>query len=245
MTTTPHQLADLSHKRRQLTVSLVSLVVLLLVGTAGFRIIGDQRGLFDSVYLTVVILTTVGMKEGGMKLTGPEQAWALILMMTGISAVLYLGSNLVAFFVDGDLRRLLGKRQLQKKISHLHNHIVVCGFGRMGRALCERLTNTGVPFVLIESEADRTAEADEMGYLYLPGDAMSEEVMRQARVDRARGLASCLRSDADNVFVTLTARSLNDQMTIIARAEKTDTEAKLKRAGANRVICPRSWVPTG
>ena len=219
-------------------LSFVVLVLLLLVGTAGFRFIGEQRSLFEAVYLTVLILTTVGMKGASIELSRPEQVWALILMMTGISAVLYLGSILVAFFINGDMRRLLGKRQLQKKISHLHDHIVVCGFGRMGRVLCERLTNMGVPFVLVENNPEHTATADQLGYMYLLGDAMSEEMLEQARVDRARGLASCLRSDADNVFVALTARSLNEKLTIIARAEKTDAESKLKRAGANRVICP-------
>ncbi len=238
MTGPTHPLnTDLTHKHHQLKLSFVVLVMLLVGGASGFLLLGDQRSLFESVYLTVVILTTVGMKEGGLQLTRGEQAWALVLMMTGISAVLYVGSILVAFFIDGDLRRLLGKRQLQKKISHLHNHIVVCGFGRMGRALCERLTEKEVPFVLIEDDPQRTAIADELGYLYLLGDAMSQQVLEQARVDRARGLASCLRSDADNVFVTLTARSLNEKLTIISRAEKPDTESKLLRAGANRVVC--------
>lgn len=218
--------------------SLITLIGLLVVGTLGFRLLGNQRDLFESLYLTVVILTTVGMKEGGGRLSPTEQVWAVALMLVGISTVLYVGSVLVAFFIDGDLRRLLGSRQLQKKIGGLQNHIVVCGFGRMGRALCDALHSKQVPFVLIDVDSSRTAVADELGYLYIRGDAMSEEIMRAARVECAQGLASCLCSDADNVFVTLTARGVNEQLTIIARAEKADTEHKLRRAGANRVICP-------
>ena len=237
MTLTPYNPMDLTDKHRKLKVSLVVLVLLLGVGAAGFRLLGDHRSVFDAVYLTVVILTTVGMKDSSLALNQLEQTWALVLMMLGISTVLYVGSILVAFFIDGDLRRLLGQRQLEKKISQLRDHIVVCGFGRMGRALCQRLTEKDVPFVLIENDPQRTVVADGLGYLYVAGDAMSERVLEQAQLDRARGLASCLRSDADNVFVTLTARSLNDRLTIIARAEKAEAETKLRRAGANRVIC--------
>ena len=211
---------------------------MLAAGAAGFYILGTDLTVFQSVYLTSLILTTVGMKESQITLNSAQQAWALIVILVGISASLYAAGNLVAFIVDGELRRVFGKRQLQNKIGRLKDHYIVCGFGRMGRALCEALDRQEAQFVLIEHNTQRTQEAERLGYLHLHGDAMSEEVLMAARVDHARGLASCLRNDADNVFVTLTVRGINEKITLITRAEEIGSESKLRRAGADRVICP-------
>ena len=159
-------------------------------------------------------------------------------MLVGISAALYAASNLVAFIIDGEMRRIFGKRQLQNKISRLKDHFIVCGFGRIGRALCALLSEEGAPFVLIEHNVQCTEEADRLGYLHLQGDAMSEQVLMEAGIGNASGLASCLCNDADNVFVILTVRGINDKITLIARAEEVNSEPKLRRAGADRVICP-------
>lgn len=228
----------LLEKQHRLVWALWILLGLLVIGTAGFQIIGPHRPILDCVFLTMIILTTVGMKENAPPLSPGEQVWAIALMMVGIGTVLYATSVMVAFFVDGDLRRMLGSRQLQQKISHVKDHIIVCGFGRMGRVLCETLHAKGVPFVLIESNPQRTAVADQRGYLYILGDAMTEQALEQAGVLRAKGLALCLRHDADNVFTTLSARGLNPTMTIIARSERQESQAQLIRAGASRVICP-------
>lgn len=223
--------------RRQLWISIAILVLMLAVGAGGFYLLGTDLTIFQSVYLTSLILTTVGMKENDVTLNSAQQAWALIVMLVGISAALYAAGNLVAFIIDGELRRIFGKRQLQNKIGRLKDHFIVCGFGRMGRALCEELNKQGAQFVLIEHNMQRTQEAERLGYLHLDGDAMSEEVLMEARVDHARGLASCLRDDADNVFVTLTVRGINEKITLISRAEEIGSESKLRRAGADRVIC--------
>lgn len=228
---------DVVRTRQKLKLSLYVLVTLLLIGASGFMLLGDDRSVFESIYVTLLILTTVGMKEASIKLNEAEQAWAVVLMVAGISTALYAAGNLVALIIEGDLRRMFGRRQLKSKIDRLDNHYIVCGFGRMGRALCRSLADKGVPFVLIELDTARTTLADELGYLYVVGDATLERVLQEARIDKAAGLATCLQSDADNVFVTLTARELNAELQIIARAERSETEPKLKRAGANRVIC--------
>jgi voltage-gated potassium channel len=144
----------------------------------------------------------------------------------------------VAFFVDGQIRAALGRRQLMSKIDQLKDHYIVVGFGRMGRALCATLHYKDVPFVLIENDDRRILEADELGYLYLRGDGMLEQTLWSAGLTRAAGLAACLPNDASNVFVTLTARGVNEQLAIVARAEAIESESKLRRAGASRVICP-------
>ncbi len=221
----------------QLRVCVVILVGLLVVGAWGFYFLGDGRTPFESIYLAAVILTTVGMKDSGPPLSGAEQGWALILMLTGILAVLYAGSVLVAFLVEGDLRNVLGKRQLKTKIGRLRGHFIVCGFGRMGRMLCESLHGRGAGFVLVEAEEERAEEAEGLGYLVVAGDAQAEQTLTDAGVEGASGLAACLPTDAANVFVTLTARGMNQKMTIISRAERAESDAKLHRAGADRVIC--------
>jgi len=219
-------------------MSLGILVALLLVGAAGFYLFDERGSVFQSVYLTALILTTVGMKQDGVDLNHAQQIWALGVMLVGISAALYAAGNVFAFIIDGELRRFFGSQQLQKKIDRLKDHYIICGFGRMGRALCGRLESKGAPFVLIENNPDHIEEANDMGYLCLQGDAMSEQVLKSSRIDRAKGLASCLKSDADNVFVTLTARGVNRNLLIITCAQEIDTEPKLRKAGADRVICP-------
>jgi len=118
--------------RRQLWLSIAILVLLLAVGAGGFYLLGTDQTVFQSVYLTSLILTTVGMKGNDITLNSAQQAWALIVMLVGISAALYAASNLVAFIIDGEMRRIFGKRQLQNKIGRLKDHFIVCGFGRFG-----------------------------------------------------------------------------------------------------------------
>lgn len=223
-------MTDLS---RNLRTSAGLLALTLLMGTLGFIACG--RDVWHAAYQTVVVLTTVGME-------GPEseseRVWSMFLMVAGVGVVLYATGNVVAFFVDGQIRAVFGRRQLMHTIDKLKGHYIIVGFGRMGRALCTTLQYKDVPFVLVESDEKRIQDADEMGYLYVRGDGMLEQSLIAAGIDRATGLATCLPNDASNVFVTLTARGVNERMTIIARAEAIETELKLKRAGATRVICP-------
>jgi len=226
----------LGDRRRQIRNSLLLFIGVLCVGMLGFMVLGG-RGLFTAMYLTAVIITTVGMKEDNVDFSGLEEVWSLGLMLTGIFVALYAAGNVVAFIVEGEIGRMFGRRQLENRIKNLHDHFVVCGFGRMGRALCEALQAKGRAFVVIERDSALTAEADDLGYLYMLGDAMCEQTLRSARIDQASGVACCLSSDADNVFVTLTARGLNNDITIISRSENLESVAKLERAGADRVIC--------
>jgi voltage-gated potassium channel len=198
---------------------------------------GD-RSAFESLYLATVILTTVGMKEGGTQMNDAEKAWSVLLMITGIGTALYATGNIVAFFIDGQIRAMFGRRQLMSRINKLNDHVIVVGYGRIGRSICQSLAYRGVPFVVVDHDDERLADADAHGMLYMRGDAMHEEVLIEAGIDRARGLASCLHDDAGNVFVTLTARSFNEKLHIIARAENARSELKMIRAGASRVICP-------
>jgi len=193
------------------------------------------RSAFEAVYLTVVILTTVGMEGPN---SDAERAWGLFLMIAGVGTVIYATGQVVSFVVEGQLREMIGRRKVNENIRKLNAHDIIVGFGRMGQALCTTLTYHNRPFVLIENDPARLALAEELGYLAVAGDATDDNTLLHAGIERASGLAACLPRDADNVFVVLTAHGLGPDLHITARCEDQATNPKLRRAGADRVICP-------
>lgn len=226
----------LEQKLRKIRISVGLLVGLFIVSTLVFWTIGGSHTFFDAVWMTLQVLTTVG--DTGFDRTMPEKAWSVVLMVVGVVAVFYLGINVFEFVLDGELRQLLGRRQLQSRIKKMKGHIIVCGFGRMGRSLCEALEGRNQPFVAIDVDTDALTVAAERGYVYLVGDAMSEDLLREAHIDTARGLASCLSEDADNVFVTLTARDIAPHVPIVSRANYPSGADRVRRAGATHVLSP-------
>jgi voltage-gated potassium channel len=226
----------LEHKLRKIRFSILLLVGLFIVSTLVFWLIGGAHTVFDAVWMTLQILTTVG--DAGLVRTTPEKIWSVVLMVVGVMAVFYLGINVFEFVLDGELRQLLGRRQLQSRIKKMKSHVIVCGFGRMGRALCEALEKQGQPFVAVDRNPDSLTVASDRGYVHLVGDSMSEELLREAQIDRARGLASCLPDDADNVFVTLTARDIAPNLPIVSKASYEQGAERIRRAGANHVLSP-------
>ena len=176
-----------SSRWRQLKASLGLLATVLIAGTLGFYLLGDSRGVLESVYLTVVIVTTVGLKDQYPHFNEAESAWALVIMLVGVATALYATGNLVAFLIGGELRTLLGRRQLESKIKLLRDHFIVCGFGRMGRALCDALSKRKTSFVVIDNNPERTAMAEERGYPYILGDATLEQTLETARISGCPG----------------------------------------------------------
>lgn len=224
-------MSDLS---RQLRLSILWVALLLAVGTLGFTWLGN-RDVFHALYLTVVILTTVGM-EGAA--TDGERALSLFLMLVGVGLVLYATGMMIAFFVEGHVRDLLGKRQMQMNIDKLNKHTIVVGFGRMGRALCEQMHTRRMLFVLVERDPGLVARAEAAHYLCVAGDAITEDVLSKGGIERASGVIVCLPRESDVVFVTLKSRGLNPDVTIIARGQFSENEPMLRHAGADRVIVP-------
>jgi voltage-gated potassium channel len=210
------------------------LVGLTLLGALGLMVTGED-GFFRSLYLSVVILTTVGMEA---PTSDAQRVWAMLLMVGGVGVVLFASGQMVSFVVEGNLKKLIGRRKVTERIRKLNGHFIVAGFGRMGQALCGTLTYRDQPFVLIESDHGRLRDAEELGYLCIEGNAMHDAILEEAGVSRARALVTCLSQDADNVLITLTARGLKPELSITARCDESETEPKLRRAGADRVICP-------
>jgi len=216
--------------------ALIALALAILFGTVGFTLI-EGWPLSDSLYVTVQTLTTVGYGDVPPH-SGAGRAFAVIVMLMGVGGVALAASTIVQSVVQSELVSAFGQRRQSKKMSKLHDHYIICGSGRVGSHLIRDLQATGKPFVVIESDPQRAAEFAQREITVLVADATLEESLREVGVDRARGLAACLPNDADNIYVVLTARDLNPNLRIVARAAEEQAEAKLLRAGANHVIAP-------
>ncbi len=206
------------------------------VATVGHNLL-TGRSWLDSVHWFVVTVSTVGYGERSSE-PPAVQAFTILVVLVGIAAVAYPIGGLLQLWAQGELERVLGVRRMTREIEHLTGHTIVCGFGRLGETLTDELAGRQLPFVVIEQDAALVANARDLGHLFVTGDATEEDVLQQAGVTRAKTLIVALRSDADNVFLTLTARNLNPNLRIIARGDQPPTEKKLLQAGADRVVMP-------
>jgi voltage-gated potassium channel len=211
---------------------------LIVGGTLGYYFIEPGYSLFDGLYMTIITLTTVGYEEVHHPLSPHGRAFTMALLLIGVFVFFYTLTELVRSVVSGEVRQLLGRQRMERSLAGLKNHLIICGYGRMGRHVCAEFSRQGLPFVLIDRKADLLQDFDVAHGIALPGDATSDEVLKHAGIERARALVTVTASDADNLFITLSARLLNEKLFIVARAEGELAEAKLRRAGANRVVAP-------
>ncbi len=232
----------LNTTRRNLRTALIVLGIFVVVSTSGFYVLGQlsgaERTFLSALLYTASIFSTVGHIPTRQPLTQTEMVWEILMIIFGIGVAVYAFSSVMALVTGGEIQRMLGRRQLTDKMRNLEDHYIVCGFGRMGQGVARALARERSAFIIIDKNSEMTQLADELGYLYVLGDAADEMLLKMARIDRAAGLVSCLPHDADNVFCTLTARELNGKLKIIARAEQEQTEKRLLSAGADRVISP-------
>lgn len=212
------------------------LAALLVLGSLGFVWL-EGWSFFDALYMTVTTLTTVGYGEIH-PLDFRGRAYNMALIIVGMGIMFYIVSFIARVVVEGEIREVLGRRKLAKGIQKLRHHHIICGFGRIGEIICRHLQSRGLDFIVVDKDPNLPARVEESGYYFVVGDATRERVLLDAGIERARGLVAVVGSDADNVYVTLTARSLNPDIFILARSEEMGAENKLRRAGANRVISP-------
>lgn len=221
--------------KRQLIFSLLLIGLVMAVGTAGY-VIFEGWGMFDAIYMTVITITTIGFKEVH-ELSKAGKAFTVILIFFSVGAVFYTLNNAARILIEGELRDVFGRRRLRRRFRQLKGHYIVCGYGRMGRIICNELGGRGARFVVIEKEPIPEA-AFEGEVLVINGDATRDETLKEAGIERARGLISVLSTDAENLYVVLSARGLNPSLNIVARAGEEGSEQKLLRAGANRALSP-------
>ncbi|HVS85551.1 MAG TPA: potassium channel protein [Gaiellaceae bacterium] len=204
-------------------------------GTVGFRLILHESW-FQSLYRTVVTVTLTGLDT----VPGNDAARALsiVLVLTGLTIVAYAGAVIVEAIAGGVLTGALAERRRQRAIEQLSDHYIICGYGRVGRSVADEFRASGVYYVVLDFHEDAIAAANENGELLVEGDATEDEDLERAGLSRARGLVAAADSDADNLFVVLSARSACPGLTIVARASDADAERKLRLAGADRVVLP-------
>ncbi|UCD28168.1 MAG: NAD-binding protein, partial [Planctomycetota bacterium] len=226
--------------RKGLVISLAVLMLVLWIGTCGYMLLDKHLSFIDALYQVVITLSTVGFDEIFYERTREIELWSILIIMFGVSSALVAVGCLTAMIVGGEVDRLIGSRKLESRIRKMSNHVIVCGFGRMGELLVKRLLERNIQVVVIEKDPKRVSDIEHTGQLYIAGDATEEIALQRAGIEHAKSLVTALTSDADNVFVTLTARQMRPDLYIVARAEQFTTEPKLKRAGANRVMSPQT-----
>jgi len=225
----------LDRTRHVITVLLL-FAFLLAFGTAGYVVIEGWEPM-DGLYMTVITLATVGYGEVH-EISQSGRIFTVILIFLGVGSFLYVLGNLAQFLVEGRIRVILGRRKLDRQISQLKEHYIVCGYGRIGRVLSRFLVQRHMNVVVIEQDENRISVIDEDDMLYIMGAATDEANLVKAGIERAKGLTTALGTDAENILVILTARQLNPHLFIVARASQDATEKTLYAAGANVVVSP-------
>jgi len=221
---------------KRLRISLTLFVLTLLFGTTGYHL-SEGMTLFDSLYMTAITISTVGFSEI-KPLSQLGRVITMMIIVLGIAIGGYTLSMLVQMVVEGELTKVLGRRKLEKKIARMKNHFIICGFGRIGQTISRELHEDEIPFLVLDTHSEVFSQAEHAGYLGLQGDATTEETLLRAGILQARGIVTVVQSDADNVFITLTARGLRSDIFILSRASEAKNEEKLRRAGANQVVSP-------
>jgi voltage-gated potassium channel len=221
---------------KRLAVAIIALLSILCLGTVGFHYL-EGWSFPESLYATVVTLSTVGYgdfiphsREGMM--------FTVFLIIVGVGTMLYTVGLITETMIEGRLNIILGKGRLEKMINKMQNHYIICGCGRIGRLICRELAEEKVDFVVIDNDQEVIQRITEEGYIHYKGDATHDKTLLAAGIKKAKGIICVLPSDAENLYVILTARELNQDIFILSRSEDEESEKRLLRAGANRVESP-------
>jgi voltage-gated potassium channel len=221
---------------RNLTFAVIFMLVVFAAATASYMAAGWSFA--DALYMVVLTIYTVGYDEVHPIVTPELRDITMATIVIGCTGMIFLTSSLVQFITINQLQLVFGTKRMQSQVDKLTDHIIVCGFGRIGQMLAHELKAGSARFVILERSEGRAEEARKLGYLTIQADATDEGGLKLAGIDRARALATVLPDDAANVFITLSARSLNRGIEIIARGEVPSTEGKLRHAGADKVVLP-------
>lgn len=227
----------LKYLNNKLYKVLALMLLVISIGVIGYKLISNSYTWIDALYMTVITVTTVGFGE--VHPSGDaEKIFTIFLLLTSISIFGYVVSVVSEFIANGRFFEQINKRKMQKQILKFQNHTIVCGFGRNGKQAVERLLSYGKQCIIIESDKEVIDEIETLGYTYVKGDATDDKTLEKANIAQASYLITTTPSDADNLYVVLSARQLNKELTIISRASVDASYRKLKVAGANNIIMP-------
>jgi voltage-gated potassium channel len=221
---------------RRITVLVVLSILLTAFGTAGYMLV-QNYSFIEALYMTIITLSTVGFTEVH-PLDNNGRIFTMILILMGVSFVAFSLAYFSQILLDGNLLETYRRRRLKKKLDQLENHYIVCGYGEMGEIIAGELRKHEIPVAIIESEEPVVARLREKDLPHFAGDATDEDNLIAVGIRRARGLVSVVSKDSENVFIVLTARDLNKDLHILARASSPGTDKRLLKAGADRVVSP-------
>ena len=211
-------------------------ILTIAFGTGGY-VVFEGMPPFEAFYMTLITISTVGFSEV-RPLSDVGRGITIIIIILGISLLTYTLGQVARIFVEGELRNILGRRKLEKKIAELKNHYIICGYGRIGSIIANELVAAKIPILVLDQDPGRIESLEAANILYLCRDATSDEALIEAGLERATGLVTAVSSDANNVFISLSAKELRPDIFILARASDENNKSKLIRAGASKVVCP-------
>jgi voltage-gated potassium channel len=221
---------------RRLLFLLAALLAVIAVGIIGYMVI-EGWSFLDAIYMTVTTLTTVGYEEVHV-LSDTGRIFTVGLIVIGVGVMLYGLTTMVGYLIEVQVGNLFGGRRMKERVSKIKDHIILCGYGQVGTEVARTLEEDDVPLVVVDINQEAIARAVSKGHLYVQGDATKDETLNEARIQQARGLVAAAGNDADNIFITLSAKGLRSGLLVVARANAKEAESKLRRAGADRVILP-------
>ena len=222
---------------RRFGVSVGILVFLLFAGTVGYMVL-EGWTVIDALYMTVITFTTVGYEEV-QPLSTAGRIFNIFLIVGGVGAMLYFLTALMSHIVEEEVfHAFVRRRRMRSTLANMRNHYILCGFGRVGREVARAFAAEGVDFIIVDANEHCIAEAQELGYAHIQGNATEDDILLAAGIEYAEGLVAVIGDDSDNVYITLSARGLNDSLQVVARTSDIANAEKLKRAGADKVISP-------
>jgi voltage-gated potassium channel len=222
--------------KKKLLIASLLLFFIIVLGTVGYVVL-EGWSIIDSFYTTVTTISTVGYGDF-TPATWQGRLFTVLLVLFGVGTMLYSVSMFAEMMVEDRLKKVLGRGSMENRIERMKNHYIICGFGRMGSLICRELAEEKAPFVIIEKNPDVIQRLDDEGYVYLKGDATDDKSLLRAGIKRAKGVVCVLSTDAENLYVILTAKELHAGIYILSRCEEEVSEHRLLRAGADRVVSP-------
>ena len=225
----------MDYRRRFIRIA-VALALVAALGTVGYVLI-ERWSWFDAVYMTFITISTVGFKEVH-ELSRGGQVFTIFVIVGGTGTMLYTATTFMEYLLEGRFGNILGRRRMRDEISKLKDHVILCGYGKVGQEVARVFQSEDARFVVIESNPEMANKAIDDGCFCIEGDATSDEILRQAGITAARALVTALATDADNLYVTLSAKGLRPELFVVTRVYNEASEVKLKRAGADRTMSP-------